>query len=466
MDYSPTEIMLWWTYQQLRSKNVKTRQSAVEKLASLGDRAAVDPLLFALNDSEPEIRFIAARALLKLRDERAVEPLIKLLRDSACEVRQAAVEALAKTGDPRATSWLVGALRDPDAGVRSRAAHGLDGLGWQPNDPAERALQAVASGDEMKAAAFGSVAIEPLEATLRTGPSYKRVAAVEALSAIQDARAGKPLLEALKDEDGAVRVAAIAALTRISDPRAWDSVFPMLKDADARVRAAAVEAVTVLGGVRSLASLLPMLKDKSWEVRHAVIAALAVLRDPGAAEPLADALLDQMHNLREAAAQALGEIRDERSIAPLILALKDEHNPVRQAAAVALQKINRAWARTTAAQQVLPEIKAASQNTEYWVRYSAAKVAQLIEEAPASPAPPAEVSIVEPSHYQRLAVLLIFQELLRDRDRDLRQAAAESLGLLGDKQAVPALTDALQDIDGGVQYAATRSLEALNRFPV
>ena len=131
-----------------------------------------------------------------------------------------------------------------------------------------------------------------------------------------------------------------------------------------------------------------------------------------------------------------------------------------------MQKINHAWARTNAAQQVLPEIKAASQNTEYWVRYSAAKVAQLIEEAPSSPLPAAEVAIAAPSHYQRLAVLDIFQELLCDRNRDLRQAAAESLGRLGAKQAAPALTNALQDADVEVQNAAARSLEALSRFQV
>jgi HEAT repeat protein len=54
---------LWWTYQQLRSSNLKTRLAVIAKLAEFKHSDSVEPLLFALKDKEPEIRSAAALAL-------------------------------------------------------------------------------------------------------------------------------------------------------------------------------------------------------------------------------------------------------------------------------------------------------------------------------------------------------------------------------------------------------------------
>ena len=40
--------MLWWTYQQLRMGDAKSRLAVVEQLAESGDPEAVGPLIFAL----------------------------------------------------------------------------------------------------------------------------------------------------------------------------------------------------------------------------------------------------------------------------------------------------------------------------------------------------------------------------------------------------------------------------------
>ena len=86
--------MLWWTYQQLRSSNLKTRLAVIAKLAEFKHADCVEPLLFALKDKDPEIRSSAALALGEFSDKGVVEPLIKLLADPSPLARSTAAEVL------------------------------------------------------------------------------------------------------------------------------------------------------------------------------------------------------------------------------------------------------------------------------------------------------------------------------------------------------------------------------------
>ena len=56
----------------------------------------------------------------------------------------------------------------------------------------------------------------------------------------------------------------------------------------------------------------------------------------------------------------------------------------------------------------------------------------------------------------------ILADLLRDPDRDLRLAAAEALGELGEKNAAAHLVTASRDNDPLVRQAVERALAALN----
>ena len=55
--------MAWWITQQLRVGNVKMRLGVVQKLAQSDSADAVEPLIFALRDRDPQVRMEAARAL-------------------------------------------------------------------------------------------------------------------------------------------------------------------------------------------------------------------------------------------------------------------------------------------------------------------------------------------------------------------------------------------------------------------
>jgi len=394
--------MQWWTYQQLRAGNAETRLAVVEKLAQPGSADSVGPLLFAIKDENANVRGAAARALGRFRDGRAVEPLIQMLRDAVPSVRAAAAQTLGKLGDQPAVNPLVEALRDNDPLVRASASRSLEKLGWQPGTDSQRVLQVLAAGNQHQIVALGADAIEPLLELMQTGPPNKQLEAVKALGEICEPRVVPALLQALKKSSPAVRIAALEALDRSADPSVYPDVQRLLRDSNANVRSAAVETAARCGGAESVPSLLSMLKDSSWEVRRDAARALGLLGDASVVESLCGLVRDSDRDVRESAVVALGHIGNPRAIYPLVLTLLDPESCVRTAAASALLKVDRYWDKAEGARLALPEIQAALNHRDYWVRNSAARLLEQIKastngecpglSAPVPSAPAAEAS--------------------------------------------------------------------------
>lgn len=83
------------------------RVQRVVQLGEAGSPSGVPELIAALEDTDGNVRRLAASALGKIRDGRAVEPLLALLGyESKPQVRQYAVKALGQIGDPRAQPLL------------------------------------------------------------------------------------------------------------------------------------------------------------------------------------------------------------------------------------------------------------------------------------------------------------------------------------------------------------------------
>ena len=442
--------------------------ATIAQLAEAKDADSVGPLLFALKDQNTEIRSAAALALGQFQDKQVIEPLIKMLRDPAPLARATAAEALGQLKDPGATAPLISLLRDADATVRVRASHSLERLGWQPENDDERKWHIMATGNLNRVSELGSGGFELLADLLRNGTPEKQLYAVKALGEIEDPRVPKLILEALKKSNALVRLAALEILGSVADPSAYEAVERLLKDKEPSIRAAAVVTAVSCGGNRVVPMFVRMLRDVSWEVRREVIKALGQTGDATAIEGLSKALQDRDHDVRESAAVALGRIGDARAVRPLVLALLDIESFVRNAAHNSLKEIDPHWEKTDAARSALPQIKDALKHREYWISHSAARLLEQIQadaagdraETPVAlsletispagnPAPPA-------------AVFDILADLLGDRDRDLRLAAAEAFSQLRQKRAVSILAAAIHDDDAFVRQAAERALVALN----
>lgn len=432
----------------------------MEKLSFEYDQGAVGPLIFALKDKNPDVRCMAARALLRYDDSKAVEPLIAILRDQVPLARAAAAETLGRLGDPKAIPPLVTLLRDVDPIVRGIAVRSLNRLSWRPASEPDRVLQILAMGNLQELVAMGPEGVGHLLETLRNGTPNKQYAAVKALGQVSDGRVLPAMQEALKKNVPAVRAAALGVLESLADPQVYPEIERLLQDEAPIVRNAAVEAATMCGGRNAVPSLLKCLKDPSWEVRQAAAKALGVLGDSSAVEDLCRVIQDPDRDVRECVIVALGELGDPRAIQPLVLALLDTENTVRNAASAALYKINRRWDESESAHRALPKIKAALKHNDYWVCQAAAKLLEQFRidvKSLQGDAPMVKLAMKSgPS-----PVYALFADLLFDRDRDLRLAAAVSLGRLREKTATAILSTASRDPDYCVRQAALSALTAL-----
>ncbi|HUE36642.1 MAG TPA: HEAT repeat domain-containing protein, partial [Candidatus Acidoferrum sp.] len=434
--------------------------AVVEKLAQEYDFEAVKPLIFALKDKGPDVRCAAAKALLRYNDPQAVEPLIQTLRDTEPLARAAAAETLGRLNDTKAIPPLVQLLRDVDPIVRGISVRSLNRLGWKPASAPDRVLQILAMGNLQELVAMGPEGVGHLLETLRDGTPNKQFAAVKALGQTGDQRVRPAMVEALKKKVPVVRMAALGVLESLADPETFPEIEPLLEDEAPGVRSAAVEAATLSGGRRAVPSLVKCLKDTSWEVRQAAAKSLGVLGDTSAVEDLCQVIQDPDRDVRECVIVALGELGDPRAIQPLVLALLDTENTVRNAASSALYKINRRWDESESAHRALPKIKASLKHSDYWVCQAASKLLQIFNvDVQSLRDETANVKLMMKSGPS--PVYALFADLLFDRDRDLRLAAAVSLGRLRDRNATAILSTASRDADYCVRQAALSALTAL-----
>jgi HEAT repeat protein len=287
----------------LKDSNESIRHYAAEALGIIGDKAAVEPLMAALQGDRRN-RSVVAAALGTLGDPRAVEPLIAGLQEGGHDwERQAIVQALGKLRDPRAADALVGVIeheaREAPGHARGEvtraaveallkigdprtieplttllhqgqfaAAEVIMGL-LPPTDPLTQAWCAVASRDWKRAVDLGQVAIRPLIKGLETfGASFLREASAKALGEIGQAESVEALIAALQDKDVGVRGAAAAALGKTGDARAVEPLVACLHDVDEYVRTPAARALGEIGDPRALNALAMASRDRVLMVRE------------------------------------------------------------------------------------------------------------------------------------------------------------------------------------------------------
>jgi HEAT repeat protein len=469
--------MLWWTIQQLKSKDAGTRLSAIEKLAEEVSPKVGTALLGVLGDPEETVRKAAAKALGETRDEQFLLPLLRSLRDPDEHMREGAAAALSRLGIPDAIPDLVKLLGDVSYPARWQAARALENLNWTPPDNREAALFAVARGRIEEASMFGAEAVEPLGLVLQSGAYHQRREAVAGLSKIPDARVVRALLIAIKDSDDQVRSATVEALCRIGDPGCVDALIRSLRDAHKHVRTVAAKGLGQFGGPNVVEPLLAVMRDPHWEVREAACLSLGRLGDPRGYEPLINSLKDHDREVREAAVRGLAQLNDKRAIGPLVLVLVDAQDSVRQIAGAALGLLDVRWELSEAAQAAMPRLQEAMRHGDYWVRQAAAdalarigRLKHVEQAAPAVDASPAfsrdaAPVLAEPAHMRKQTAVEAFVAVLTDFDHELRIAAAEALGALGQVAAVTALTRSLKDGHIAVRKAAATAIETLRGKP-
>jgi HEAT repeat protein len=456
--------MFWLTVRQLKSGSTRARQKAAKELWREANPRALNSLAAAvLGDPDAEVRQIAASALGRLQAPGRLEPLVKAMHDKEPEVVRSAMLALRRVGDECVIRELVPLLRHHDFGVRSTAAQTIDTIRWSPAEREQRIWFAVAKGWYERAATLGSDALPALRLTVETAPVSAAVRAVEALGSISDPSIVKLLRAALQSQEPAVAIAATGALGKVGGSEAVEALVPCLRSRHTHIRAEAARALGGLGAGEATGPISQLLQDKEWEVRREAAAALGKLNNPETVEPLAKLLDDPDADVRETVAISLSKSGDRRAVGPLILALKDESASVRRVAAAGLSRIDPDWISLPETRGAAEKLKLAIQDAEPAVRFFVAQL--LINLGEMSPEAflgfiPQD-NMASPAEKRKRMAASLFIALLQDRDRDVRQAAAEALGHLGDSRSRQPLTRAADDADGDVAAAIQMALQAL-----
>jgi FOG: HEAT repeat len=411
------------------------RRMAANALGNIGDEQAIGGLLKLVEDSDSDVRRMAANALGNIGDEQAIPRLLKLLEDSHPDVRRMAADALGNIGDEQAIPRLLKLLEDSHPDVRRSAADALGNI-----------------GDEQ--------AIPRLLKLLEDSDSYVRRSAADALGNIGDAQAIGELLKLLEHSDSDVRRMAADALGKIGDAQAIGELLKLVEHSHPYVRRMAADALGKIGDAQAIGGLLKLVEDSHHYVCCSAVYALGKSGDAQAIPGLLKLLEHSDSYVCRMAADALGKIGGAQAIPGLLKLLEDSESDVRRRAADALGKIGDA--------QAIGGLLKLVEDSESYVRRSAADASGNIGDDRAIPG---LLKLLEDSdsYVRRSAAdasgniggdraIPGLLKLLEDSESDVRRRAASALGKIGGDRAIPVLLKLVEDSESDVRRSAASAL--------
>jgi HEAT repeat protein len=508
----------------LEDDNSDIRAMAVTALGQIGDESAADGLGTLLSDSitprwsDATIGQMAKNALEKIGTEKAMsivnrlrlpsgqastaqqakEKLInitrpkpeaenkstlpaklqKMLRNSDWQLRRKAIVAIGRTGKRGALPVLLEGLQDSEAEVRLAVMHllpiyegktVLEHLSLALNDDDLTIAQMAAK----QLTDIGSVALPILTNAVLSADTDVRALAVQSLGHIAHESAAPILIEALTDHavpswsDQTVGKLASEALMQLNTPETIaadtpetveelepsrfspaspeDTLMPM----DDAVTASSITAASATSGgpearqqeqqeqLIKLRDLIDRLQSGEWRKQHKAAKELNKMakdmrgrRNKVIADKIAMLLSSPDDFVRLSAAEAVAWIADEGAIPLLVPMLKEKSYTIQIAAMRALAEIG----ERRVVSHITPLL---APNQNQLVREVAAEVLGYLRDKAALPA---------------------LLEALNDHEGFVRRSVIHALGDIGNLQAVPRLLDFLSDQDAQVRWVTVEAL--------
>ncbi len=386
------------------------------------ERRLAPELKTLVNDPNPTVRVRALLAIGRIQDSTSVPAVLPLLNDASVEVRREAVFALGQIGHRSARAALEARLGEPDAETSRLAIEALGKLGDKAATP-------------------------KLAEMLRNKDPLRRAEAAVALWRLADSTALDPLLRAAHDDsDPEVRWRVLYALEKIPAPQKIVLVAAThMEDPSWLVRAYATRTIGRQKASRGNAYLIQRLGDAEVPVVVNAVRALQLVADTsykGGLGALPRALDHPHPSVRVTAATALGDrfawvAADSSSKAAahqkLVARIADPDPATRGAVARALLRRD--------SLKALPLVEPVLSDGNLYARVGA------IDGFTALPEPNARELLVA-----RLGVKTALLE---------RMTAAEMLGTIGAREALPNMREGLADTSALFVAACAGALEAL-----
>lgn len=479
--------------QALEATEASVRMRAALVIGRCGEPSSVDMLGPLARDADLQVRTAAIEALGSVAQPQSCAVIAGCIDDPEADARRACVSALENIART-ARAWLDGtspvdaqllreaiesagrairhAAYDRDEGVRTAVAKALAAAADdEGNPPAGGLLVELALHDESEAvrqAARSSlretkpVALEPvvLAAASDADPAL-RARALYLLAILNGRRVAWRLVEALNDTVTSVKDAALRCLGEIDWSQAAGRLVTHLRSPDQPIRAGVALLMSAPAGAGYLSQLADCLTDPDEMVRACAIDSLAAHGD--AASPYRHAISQRLRDpspiARERAMAALSHLGEPPAAERLIVGLSDPDPAVRLRNAGRLLEMAAAGSFDALARAVdNPEAVGAiaeslvGQGSQRGRAFAAALLA----------APRAERTRMIAALSQALLQVGAFEvwlEGLSHVDPQVREEAAEAIGLLREPRAAGSLALALEkDPCPSVRQAAARAL--------
>jgi len=376
-----------------------------------------DDVVRNLRNPDPRARLTAIRLLRESKHPEAIAPMVPLVNDPLDDVQLEAIAAelsffLVEDVPSKKRVGFVVEVRN--AGGAATAFEQGPLAVWPRPVPSELVLALLKAVDDEN----GRVRLEAIYTmgTIVRGPL--------------EGEAAQQLVKALDHYDPAIRVAAARTIGRVRLTSAAGALLKAVNDSQPPVRFAAMRALGEIGDEQAVQALTEQLNFYAkGEGAFAALYGLARIAHPSSVPAFKSRLADKDPFLRRAAAEGLGRSGDTSEVSALeIGAGNDASEPVRAAMAFALQKLGKNYIPRLV--ESLDSSKMAPQIAGYLLELGPHIVPELVPH-------------------------------LQDPDPAIRGNTAQIIGALGGDAAAAALETLLKDRDRDVVQAATRALERL-----
>ena len=260
----------------LEDANVRVCQAATSAIQSLGSRETERLALEAAVSSQALVRRSGLRILAYFGYGSAWPVFVSALRDEDERVRSAALQGLPFIDDPRAQETLLSATRDPSARVRAAAMRSLGQC-----------------ADDLR---ITSVLLKGIT----DSDAWVRYYACQSLGRMSCNVAAGPIAKLVDDPAGQVRVAAVEALSHLDDPIAQVTLERAAENEEPDVQRAALIGLG-LSKTGSLGIVLRAATHPDPATRLVAVSALAAFSSPEAARALSQSATDSDESVRTAA---------------------------------------------------------------------------------------------------------------------------------------------------------------------
>lgn len=335
-------------------------------LGNIENKKAVSLLVNALNDSQQEVRFNAARALGMIKNEEAFNVLMEALNEYADtnvvgssqgtpgriffeeEAIISAITALGKIKNPLSVPLLKRLLAQ-EKSPRIRASI-IMALGMMANERMLPIFQGALRDEDPRVRANAIEAIESIKSSSIVGiiqpyledPNNRvRANVAKAIWKYGDFDVSETLIQMLANKDKLYRASAAYAMGDIKDVRFIQKLAGSLKDDDPDVRRNAANALKKIESPNALPYLMPLLEDPNYDVRVQAVLAIARCAPSKAGDVLVGKLKTEANSIVKATlVSSIGDTKFQSYRSAITPFLDDEDPRVVSNTIEAIQKLS------------------------------------------------------------------------------------------------------------------------------